>query len=258
MNDYFKPSVHASTSAMIDFDKLPAVTFEDRPAPARLLQSVGAATLRPFSLMRSRFQQKLKEQNISMIGMTSAMPNAGKSSISISMAASLAKVAERPVVLVDLDMRRASIAEYLALDVGYGVSDFLSNPAVSLAQAGVRLSEANLTVFPTAKFQTGTAELLAGPRLKELVATLRTHPNAPLCIFDLPPAFANDDTMIALNELDGYLLVVESGKTSKRHILDVLKMLAPSKCYGTILNRYEGMIGDSYAYGSSAYSKYYE
>lgn len=242
----------------IDFSKLSVVDFSERPAPSPLLQSANALTLRPFSLLRSKVQQKLKDQGVTMLGITSAMPNSGKSSLSISLAASLAKLADRPVVLLDLDMRRGSIAEYLGLEVGYGLSDYLSNDLVTSEHCGVRLSDANLIVYPTNPINSGSAELLASHRFSALVASLREHPDSPICIFDLPPAFANDDTMIALNDLDGYLLVVENGKTSKRHVLDVLKMLAPAKCFGTILNRYDGMIGDSYSYGSAAYSKYYE
>ena len=258
MNDRIAPSALLSANSMIDFDTLPAVTFEDRPAPAPLLQSANAMALRPFSLMRSKLQQKAKEQNLSLIGITSPTPSAGKSSLSIAIAASLAKVVDRPIVLLDLDMRRASIAEYLGLDVGVGLSDFLANPHLRLEQAGVRIPDANIILFPSNETRTGTAELLAGARFKELTDALRAHPLAPLCIVDLPPAFANDDTMIAMERLDGYIMVVESGKTTKRHVLDVLKMLAPAKCYGTILNRYEGTIGDSYSYGSAAYSKYYD
>ena len=242
----------------LDWDNLTELRFDDRAPPPALLQKADGLTLRPFSLMRSKVQQKLVEQNVTLIGITSATPNAGKSTLSIALAASLEKVSDRPVILADLDLRRGSIAEYLGLEVGYGLSDYLADPSIGLQSVAVKIAGTNLVVLPTRSLSTGTAELLAGPALAGLTASLRTMDRKPICIFDLPPAFANDDTMIALGSLDGYFLIVESGETSKRHLLDVLKILAPAKCYGTILNRYEGMIGDSYAYGSSIYSRYYE
>lgn len=242
----------------LDWDNLAELHFEDRPSPPALLQKADGLTLRPFSLMRSKVQQKLQEQDITLIGITSATPNAGKSTLSIALAASLEKVSDRPVILADLDLRRASVAEYLGLEVGYGMSDYLADPSIGLQSVAVKIANTNLVVLPTRSHSTATAELLAGPTLAKLASSLKNMPKKPICIFDLPPAFANDDTMIALGSLDGYFLIVDSGETSKRHLLDVLKILSPAKCYGTILNRYEGMIGDSYSYGSSIYSRYYE
>ena len=243
---------------VLDWENLTELHFEDRPAPPALLQKADGLTLRPFSLMRSKVQQKLKEQDVTLIGVTSATPNAGKSTLSIALAASLEKVSDRPVVLADLDLRRASIAEYLGLEVGYGLSDYLEDPSIGLQSVAVKIANTGLVVLPTRAKTSGTAELLAGAAMENLAASLKAMERKPICVFDLPPAFANDDTMIALESLDGYFLIVESGETSKRHLLDVLKILAPAKCYGTILNRYEGTIGDSYSYGSSIYSRYYE
>ncbi|MBX7539390.1 CpsD/CapB family tyrosine-protein kinase [Qipengyuania sphaerica] len=253
---------HASTflgaTDTLDISLLPEISFDERPAPPALLRNASGLALRPFSLMRSKVLQKLSENDVTMVGVTSATPNVGKSTLSIALAASLEQVAERPVVLVDLDLRRGSVAEYLDLDVGVGVSDYLSEPSIGLQSIAVRMQNSDLVVLPTGTVPKKTAELLSGPGLGKLVASLKALPTKPICVFDLPPAFANDDTIIALQNLDGYFLIVESGKTTKRHILDLLKILAPAKCFGTILNRYEGMIGDSYSYGSTAYSRYYE
>ena len=74
----------------------------------------------------------------------------------------------------------------------------------------------------------------------------------------MPPAFANDDAMLSIGHLDGYILVVDSTETSKAHVQEAMSMLAPGRCLGTVLNRYAGRMFDKYGYGSYAYAKYYE
>jgi protein-tyrosine kinase len=66
--------------------------------------------------------------------------------------------------------------------------------------------------------------------------------------------------MISLEHLDGYLLVVDSGKTTRKHVQDVLAVLHPTPCIGSILNRYNGGFADSYGYGYGGpdYGKYYD
>ena len=60
-----------------------------------------------------------------------------------------------------------------------------------------------------------------------------------------------------LQQLDAYLLVVEEGKTTARQIRDAVKLLAPSPCIGTVLNRYNGVIGgDDYGFGYWKQGKY--
>lgn len=65
--------------------------------------------------------------------------------------------------------------------------------------------------------------------------------------------------MISLEKLDRYLLVVDSGRTTQTQVKDVLDLLRPTPCLGTILNRYQGRFGDpyGYGYGGNAYTAYY-
>src|SRR3546814_2174061 len=87
-----------------------------------------------------------------------------------------------------------------------------------------------------------------------MIEALRERSEAATILFDLPPAFASDDAMIILEQLDGYVLVVDSGKTTRRHVQDVLGMLQPTPCIGSILNRYRGGLGDSYGYRSEEHT----
>lgn len=203
---------------------------------------------RPFALLRSQIQRRLDRKRARLIGVTSAAPGEGKSFLSLNLAAALARVSEAPVYLVDLDLRRGSLAAALGQTPVAGVGDVLNGSDEDLVGVGWRIADANLAVFPTRSMEDGTAELLAGERFARFVMGLRNLPGNSIVLCDLPPVFAGDDAMITLERLDGYFLVVDSGKTTVKQVAHAIQLLEPTTCLGTILNRYQGGLADSYGY----------
>jgi protein-tyrosine kinase len=244
----------------LDLGRLPTVALD--PAHLSAQRIVGSnsrdSRSRAFNLLRTKLVNTLDGRGPRLIGLTSATPGAGKSYISTNLALSLAKVAEGPVILADLDLRRGSVAAQLGLDATRGgVSNFLRG-SIALQDVAVRVDGLPLTVFPTAVVTHESAELLVGDRFLGLVTALRRQAANTIVLFDLPPVFANDDVMLMIGQLDGYILVVDSTETSKAHVQEAMAMLAPGRCLGTVLNRYAGKMFEKYGYGSAAYAKYYE
>lgn len=216
---------------------------------------------RPFNLLRTQLAKRIASSGAEIIGITSATPNAGKSFLSLNLAAALSRVAGQSVYLLDLDLRRGSLAQELGLEVEYGVSDYLEGTVDDLGSLGRRIADTNLAVFPTAAIAVHSAELLAGDRFNRMIDAFRQLAGDAIVMCDMPPAFASDDTMIAMQKLDGYIMVVDSGKTTRRQVKDTVAMLQPSPCLGAVLNRYNGGLmgnyGYGYGYGAKAYSDYY-
>lgn len=244
----------------LDLERLPTVELDRAHLAEHKIVGSNSrdSRSRAFNLLRTRFVNILGGTGPHLVGITSATPAAGKSFISANLAMSLAKVAEGPVILVDLDLRRGSVAAELGLDTtGGGVSDMLQGNA-TLQNIAVRIADTPLTVVPTQVVTHESAELLVGERFVGLIESLREQPANAIVLFDLPPVFANDDAMLSIGQLDGYVLVVDSTETSKAHVRDAMSMLAPGRCLGTVLNRYTGQMFEKYGYGSSAYAKYYD
>tara|TARA_R110000782_G_scaffold78293_3_gene155915 strand:+ start:103513 stop:104262 length:750 start_codon:yes stop_codon:yes gene_type:complete len=220
-------------------------------------QNTSAA--RPFSLLRTQFEKRLQANDWRVIGVTSATPGAGKSFLSANLAATLSRLPDRVTYLVDLDLRRGSVAENFALEEGLGISDYLNGNVDDLNQIGLRAEGTNLAIFPTLSGDYDTTSMLTGDRFSQLLASFRSLPDNAIIICDLPPVFANDDAMVIMQKLDAYLLVVEQGMTNERQVRDTVRMLEPAPCLGSVLNRYEGGFSDPYGYGYGAkyYSKYY-
>ena len=218
------------------------------------------ARARPFKLLRTQVAKLLSQKRARLVGITSAAPNAGKSFLSLNLAATLSRVAGSRVYLVDLDLRRASVAEELGLEHDFGIADFLEGTTDDLGSLGWHVNGSNLAIFPTNKATSSSAELIAGERYGQMIEAFRKEADKAIVLFDLPPAFANDDTMLAMGALDGYIMVVDAGVTTSRQARETLAMLEPAVCLGAVLNRYSGGIVDHYGYGYGYrdYAKYAE
>ena len=216
---------------------------------------------RPFNLLRSQVVKVMAANGWRRIGITSATPAVGKTFVACNLAASLSRVPDRQTLLFDMDLRRGSVATQYGLEEQPGLDAYLSGELPSLGPVARRVVGSNLIIYPSFRVEESSAELLAGGRMKALVAAMRELPDDHLCICDLPPAFANDDAAIALEQLDAFLLVVEEGKTTPRQVRDAIELLKPAPCVGTVLNRYNGVLGgDNYGFGygkQGAYDAYY-
>jgi len=213
---------------------------------------------RPFNLLRSQILKISRNKNFRIIGVTSATPQVGKTFTSSNLATALSRIPGLRVLLIDLDLRRGSIAEAFGIEVEVGIQSYLSGETDVLDTATYHIENTGLTILPCTPTMESSAEILAGPRLGQLVSALRQLPEDLICICDLPPAFANDDTAIALRELDAYIFVVEEGRTTANQVRDSIDLLLPSPCVGTVLNKYKGGIGgDNYGFGYGT-SRYYD
>ncbi len=211
---------------------------------------------RPFSLLRTQLVKRMKARNLRIVGVTSPAPGAGKSFLSANLAATLSRLPNRKVYVFDLDVRRSSLAHYYGIPGQNGLEAFLAGRVDDLREVGRAVSGTNLSLYPSFPGENDTLELLAGERFAQLVAAMRQLPEDSIIICDLPPVFANDDAMMISEKIDAYLLVIEQGQTNEKQVKDCMRLLSPAQCIGSILNRYEGGIGDSYGYGYGAYGAY--
>lgn len=214
------------------------------------------ARSRPFNLLRAQLIKKLAETNGRLMGITSPAPNAGKSFVASNLAASMSQLSNKRTILIDLDLRRATIARIFGLEGPEGLTEYLLGDEIALPQIGRRIGDSSLVVYPTFPAPVNSAELMVSDRLHELVARARALDDDAIVIFDLPPVFANDDAMLVAEQLDGILLVVEQGVTTKKQLQSSIQLLHPTPILGTIFNRFTGGAGDPYGYGGK-YDGYY-
>lgn len=216
---------------------------------------------RSFNLIRSRLLKLHQKHGWRLFGVVSAAPSVGKSFVATNLAAALSRSPSLRTYLVDLDLRRGSIARNFGAPSDPNVRQYLEGETASLDDAAFRLADERLVVIPTDRSRAHSAELLAGPRMTQLVDAMRASSPDSIFICDLPPVFANDDASIVVSKLDGFIMIVEDGYTTKKQITETIAILDRSRCAGIVLNHYHGgVLPDTFGYGygsGKAYGDYF-
>lgn len=127
-----------------------------------------------FRLMRANLQFILNDISDKVVLVTSTKPGEGKSFVSLNLAASLALMGKR-VLLVGMDIRKPQLANYLDLNVTDGLTNYLSTPNANIETYIHPLPQIkNLDVLIAGPIPPNPAELLTSNRVDDLFAQLRT------------------------------------------------------------------------------------
>jgi non-specific protein-tyrosine kinase len=187
-------------------------------------------------MLRTQIEHKMEELNGSTLLITSTHPSEGKTFTAINLALAFAQAVARTVLLVDADLRKPSIHEILGLEAGQGLSDYLLGQ-VELPDVLVNPGIARLVVLPAGTQMPNSTELLSSPRMGSLVAELKHRYSNRFIIFDGSSLLASADPLAFSPYIDGFLLVVESEKTSREDFHRAKKLLEGKPLLGSVFNK---------------------
>ena len=197
-----------------------------------------------FRMLRSRIDSIGAETPVKTVAITSANASEGKSNVAINLAIVTAMSVGRRVLLVDCDMRRPMIHRSLGLDPQIGIGEVLLGRATA-DEAVLKLEGTNLDVIAVRMQPTNPSELLASPRMRELVDEARESYDR--VIFDTPATLGLPDSKIVSELCDGFLVVVRAGQTARDDVRAALEVLDRHRVLGMVLNGAE-MGSERYAY----------
>ncbi|MGA8493609.1 MAG: polysaccharide biosynthesis tyrosine autokinase [Terriglobales bacterium] len=170
-----------------------------------------------------------------VILITSALPEEGKTTTSVNSAIVLAQKGTR-VLLIDADLRRPSIHKTLGMGPKIGLSNVLTG-AATLQEAIVPSTILpELFVLPAGTPPPNPAELLASAKMKTLLDELRKQYDH--IVIDSPPALSVTDAVVMSTDADAVVLVIRSGHTTKpalRRARDILLQVNARVC-GVLVN----------------------
>ncbi len=187
-------------------------------------------------ILRTQILNLLKEPGQNTLLVTSARPGEGKTVTSINLAISLSHQLDRTVLLVDADLRKPSIHEYLGLGKTKGLTDYLTSDA-DLADLLINPGIDKWVLLPAGKPLTNSAEMLGSPRMESLVRELKSRYPDRFIIFDSSSVLTSADPLVFSKYVDGVLLVVESERTRKDDLKRVLEMMKDRPLIGTVFNK---------------------
>ncbi|MDH6083786.1 GumC family protein [Umezakia ovalisporum] len=206
--------------------------------------------LEAIRVLYTNIQLLNSDSQIRSISVTSAMPGDGKSTIAFYLA-EIATAMGKRVLLVDADMRRASIHNLSKLDNLWGLSSLITSN-LPVEQVVKELpSMKGLSIITAGPTPPDCAKLLSSAKMKRLMADL--YKEFDLVIYDLPPVVGLADASLIAPETDGLLLIARIEKTDRsvfeRALADLKQ--APINILGVVANGQKGNVTDYYYYTSN-------
>jgi protein-tyrosine kinase len=190
-----------------------------------------------YKLLRTRILQRTRPHGHNTLMITGPNPGEGKTLTAINLAITFSQEVGQSVILVDLDLRYPSVSHYFGLPTGPGLVDFLTD-GIPLTQILVHPDGfGKFVLLPGGKPVVQAAELIGSPAMAALVQELKQFYSDRWVIFDLPPLLSVADALAFAPLVDGIVVVVEAGSTSKEDIGRCLEMLKPFQVLGFILNK---------------------
>ena len=208
-----------------------------------------------YKKLRSNVQFSGRHNRV--IGITSTIPNEGKSVIAMNLAFSLSELGKR-VIFIDADLRHSVlIGRYKVGRQVKGLTHYLSG-VNSFDEIVCETNVKNLHMVFSGTVPPNPSELLESVYFRELVKQLRQAYD--YVIIDTPPIGAVIDAAIVGKECDGVLLVIGSGDISYKGVQRTESQLraSGSKIIGVALNKVPmGKAGRGYGkYGYGGYGGY--
>lgn len=179
--------------------------------------------------------------------LTSSMSGEGKSFVSINLAASIALL-DKKVVIVELDLRKPKISKYLGIPEDRGISNYLINQATEEEIIQPTKVNKNLFVIPCGPIPPNPAELISNGRIEVLINVLRQ--TFDYIILDTPPiGLVTDATILSpYTDVCFYLIRHEYTPKSYLNLLADLKKSNKFKSLNIIFNGVDYSTS-SYGYG---------
>lgn len=195
-----------------------------------------------------------EEKSCKVVGVTSAQPSEGKSTVSFNLAYSLAELGAK-VIIIDADMRRPSIHIKAGLHRTPGLSTVLGS-SVALADVIQRYDSSKgvgFDIIAGGETIDNPSEMLDSKRMKNLVRVLATAYD--YIVVDAPPIGAAIDAVPVSKLADGMLVVIRENNCPKSALDDCINQLkmADARILGFVLNGALEGAGKKYQYNNYYY-----
>ncbi|MCA9404224.1 MAG: polysaccharide biosynthesis tyrosine autokinase [Candidatus Omnitrophica bacterium] len=195
-----------------------------------------------------------EEYPLQTILLTSPGQKEGKSTTVCNLAIAMAQN-NKKVLLVDADMRKPRLHHDFDTDNRVGISSYLSGQETfDKCVRSTRVE--NLSFMACGPYPPNPSELLASGRMKDFMDQARRQ--FDYIFFDTPPVMMVTDAVILSRFVDGTVLIMESGRTSRKVVPRLKQILknAKTRVVGLVINKIKAQSGE-YSYQYNYYSRYY-
>ena len=248
--DAVDPALRAAAAVDTAWRALPAYHPDPKHLErGRCVSFAGGPAAAHFDVMRTKLLQQIRGKSWRRIAITSPGPNCGKTMICLNLAFSLARQHDVRCIVIEMDLRRPSMARILGDTSGHQLAEVLAGKA----QAADHLigHGRNLGFGTNRKPSPHSAELLQSPEAAAALDLIEARYQPTLMLFDMPPMQISDDTMAAMGLMDAALLVGAAESTTVAEIDRCEQELATrTNVIGVVLNKCRYLDkSEGYGYG---------
>lgn len=200
------------------FLKMPllgTIGFSDKNTNLLVAEYPRALASESFRSIRSGLFYIAREKKCKSILVTSSISGEGKTFISINIASAMA-LSGKKTCIVEIDLRKPKLAEYMKVSNKQGLSSFLIDKAVA-EDIIFPTDYENLYVVPSGPVPPNPAELLLKDKMEHMMEKLCS--DFEIIIMDSPPIGLVSETMDLLRLSDINLYIVRYDYTHKNHLL---------------------------------------
>lgn len=199
--------------------------------------------------LRHTVERMHREHGLQVLAVTSPGAGEGKTITTLNLAGSLAQSVRARVLVIDADLHRPSVGEYLGIapPLSPGLAEAITDRDGALEGSIRRIESLNLSVVLAGGFTSGAYELLSSPRIETLLTDARRR--FDYVLVDTPPVVPLPDCRVLGQWVDGFVIVVAAHQTPRKMLAEALNLVDATKVIGTVFN------GDDRPL--SPYSNYY-
>ena len=227
---------------------LGAIPYDSRAAKDPLITQGSAQSTRAEAMrqLRTNLQFVNVDRPLRSVVVSSALSGEGKSTTACNLAIAFAEAGKR-VIVVDADLRRPKIAEYLGLEGAAGLTNVLAGQT-HIRDVVQPWGNSGLWVLPSGSVPPNPSELLGSGNMADLLTALTGA--FDVIIIDTPPLLPVTDAAVMATVADGCLLVSRHAKTTVAQAGAAAAALIAvgAKLHGCILNMIPAKRTSQYAY----------
>jgi len=218
------------------------------PALQQAVLGSGHFVAEEFRFLASKVAS-LAASRFATIGIVSAGPAEGKTTVALGLAAALARSSAQRVMLLEADLRQPSIEKYLGLPRASGVAEWLAGSEEPIPVRTV--SPSGFAMIAAGRERLTRPEALGAERMGALIGACQL--SFGFVIVDCPPLSPVADAVAMQDLLDGFLLVVRARNAPRETIQRAVSRLKDGRVQGVVFVDQPEILPSGYSYDYRRY-----
>jgi succinoglycan biosynthesis transport protein ExoP len=236
---------------LTDIPVLGAVAYDAQVPqhPLILRFAPSAAPSEAVRRLRTNLQSINGSERPKSLVITSSIRGEGRSTIAMNLAVSLADTGAR-IILIDADLRRPSIDEYMGIEGAVGLTTVLTGQ-VEIQDAIQPFDNSTLDVLPAGQVPPNPSELLGSAAMNTLLEGLQA--SYDMVLLDTPPLLPVTDGAVLSKMAGGVLVILGADRVRGPQLHETLESLqaAGAHVFGIVMNKVKRIEAGAYLYESS-------